>query len=60
MENIDEANDSDSVKYHDKIIQLKSLGFKNEKTIKQTLALFDGNLEDCINFLVTMEDPEDL
>ena len=56
LENLDES-ESDSVKYQDKIIQLKNLGFKNEKIIKQVLALYDGNLEDCINYLVTMEDP---
>ena len=35
-------------KYHDRIIQLKELGFKNEKLIKQALKLSNGNLEEAI------------
>ena len=56
LDNIDESYDP--VKYHDKFIELKNLGFKNEILIKQALVLYDGNLEKAKEYLEIMdEDP---
>ena len=49
------SEDSKNNKYHDRIIQLKELGFKNEKLIKQALKLSNGNLEEAIEILTAMD-----